>query len=214
MTGPKHLWSGDWESESARAADNLASAPPLVFETEPDAPEPRVARARRWSRRQIAVALTAGVAAAAVTVGLVTALDGTAKPRPQRHAAAPAARTHNPTGGASPTTKCQQTPGGCTPATPVVAGPTADWLGMQIVSSPSGIVVSTVRLGSLADQAGFEPGDQIEEIDGHPVDSLDRVRDVTAGITLGKPVSIQILRASVILQAASLPMVDRPTIHP
>ena len=74
MTGPKHLWSGDWESESARTADDLANAPALVFDPEPEPePEPRATAARRWSRRQIVVALTTGIAAAAVTVGLVTA---------------------------------------------------------------------------------------------------------------------------------------------
>ena len=45
-------------------------------------------------------------------------------------------------------------------------GPTADWMGMQIVTSPAGVVISTVQVGSAADQEGFEPGDQIEEING------------------------------------------------
>ena|SRR5579875_2458141 len=212
MTGPKHLWSGDWESESARPT---GQAPPLVFDSEPE-PEPAatVGRVRRWSRRQIAIALTTGVAAAAVTVGLVSALGGSNTPKHHRLATAPTATIPRPTGGAAPTTGCQQTSAACGQATPVVSGPTADWMGMQLVSSPSGVVISTVRPGSIADQAGFEPGDEIEQLDGHPIDSVQQIRDVTARVALGKPVSIQVLRGSAIPQAASMPMTERPTIHP
>jgi membrane-associated protease RseP (regulator of RpoE activity) len=215
MTGPKHLWSGDWESESARTADDLATAPAPVFDPEPEPePEPRVTATRRWSRRQLAVALTTGIAAAAVTVGLVTALNGpNHKPTPHNKvAAAPATRTPGPTGGAAPITACQQTPASCAP-TAVASGPTADWMGMQIVTSSGGVVISTVRLNSPADRAGFEPGDQIQQIAGHQVSNMDQVRRATAGVTLGKTMSIEVLRDSV-NYAASMPLTARPTIHP
>ena len=219
MTGPKHLWSGDWESESARPADDLATAPRLVFDPEPEPePEPRASATRRWSRRQLVIALVTGVAAAAVTVGVVTAFNGSNhKPKAHniasasRHAGAP---TPGPTGGAAPVTKaCQQTPAACTTVTPVSTGPTANWMGMQIVSSSGGVVISTVRLGSIADQAGFEPGDQIEQINGHQVSNMDQVRDATAGIAIGKPMSIEVLRNSA-SYAASVPLTERPSIHP
>jgi S1-C subfamily serine protease len=86
-------------------------------------------------------------------------------------------------------------------------------MGMQIVSSSGGVVISTVRLGSLADRAGFEPGDQIEQINGHEVSDMDQVRQATAGVALGKPMSIEVLRDSVDY-AASMPLTERPTIHP
>jgi membrane-associated protease RseP (regulator of RpoE activity) len=219
MTGPKHLWSGDWESESAQTADDLASAPRPVFDPEPESePESRAAVARRWSRRQIAIALTTGLAAAAIAVAAVTVFDGSGgshKPAAHKPAAsAPASRTPGPTGGASPITACQQIPAGCGQTPAGVNGPTANWLGMQIISGPAGVVISTVRLGSVADQAGFEPGDQIEQIDGHNVNNMDQVRRATAGIAIGKPVSIRVLRSSVVVQAASMAMTQRPTIHP
>ena len=219
MTGPKHLWSGDWESESAQTADDLASAPRPVFDTEPEPePESRTAAARRWSRRQIAVALTTGIAAAAIAVAAVTALDGSGgshKPNAHKPAAsAPTSRTPGPTGGASPITACQQIPAGCGQTPAGVNGPTANWLGMQIISGPAGVVISTVRVGSVADQAGFEPGDQIEQIDRYHVDNMDQFRRATDGIAIGKPVSIEVLRSSVMLQSPSLAMTQRPTIHP
>lgn len=214
MTGPKHLWSGDWESESARTADDLANAPAPVFDTEPE-PEPPAAR--RWSRRQIAVALTTGVAAAAITVALVSAFtDGSNGRKAHKLAAAPTVHAQRPTGGAAPTTPaaCKQTPAACVQVPPAVAGPTADWMGMQIVSSPAGIVISTVRVGSIADQAGFEPGDQVEQIDGIQVNDMDQIRQATAGLALGKLVSMKVLRDSVLVQAGSMRMTQRPTIHP
>lgn len=216
MTGPTHLWSGDWESESARTADDLANAPAPVFDPEPE-PEPEPRAARPWSRRQMAVALTTGVAAAAIAVVLVSAFtDGSNGPKAHKLAAAPTVHAQRPTGGAAPTTPaaCKQTPAACAQVTPAVAGPTADWMGMQIVSSPAGVVISTVRVGSVADQAGFEPGDQIEEIDGIQVNDMDQIREATAALALGKLVSMKVLRDSVLVQAGSMRMTERPTIHP
>lgn len=217
MTGPKHLWSGDWENDSARTAEELANAPRPVFDAEPEQ-EPPPTASRRWSRRQLVIALTTGVAAAAVTVGLVAALAGSSTPHAPRHhstATTPAtAQAQRPTGGRAPANVCQQNPTACTRATPVVSGPTADWLGMQIVTSPGGIVINTIRLGSEPDQVGFEPGDEIEQIDGHPITSIEQIRQVTDRIALGKQVRIEVLRASAITQLASMPMTERPTIHP
>ena len=124
MTGPTHLWSGDWESESARTADDLANAPAPVFDPEPE-PEPEPRAARRWSRRQMAVALTTGVAAAAIAVVLVSAFtDGSNGPKAHKLAAAPTVHAQRPTGGAAPTTPaaCKQTPAACAQVTPAVVG--------------------------------------------------------------------------------------------
>lgn len=216
MSGPRHLWSGDWESESARTADNLAGLPAPVFDEPAPEPEPQAAATRRWSRRQLAIALTTGVAAAAVTVGLVTTLGGSNnQPRAHKHAGAPATQPQRPTGGQAPSTRpCQQTQAGCTRATPVISGPTANWMGMEIVTSPAGIVISTIRLGSLPDQVGFEPGDEIQQINGHGIATVDQIRQETSNTPIGKPVTIQVLRASVIPEVASMPLTERPTIHP
>jgi membrane-associated protease RseP (regulator of RpoE activity) len=187
-------------------------------------PVPEVARARRFSRRQFVIALTTGVAAAAVTVGLVVGLGGGTAKKPASHRAAPAGTTTQPQSsggqGLSQTSTCQSGSTPCTTstqtptATPVSTGPTADWMGMQIVTSPSGVVVETVRLGSPGDQAGFEPGDQIMAVNGHVIGTVSELRTDTSGVQIGGPVTIALLRQSVSLTLASIRMTQRPTIHP
>jgi serine protease Do len=96
---------------------------------------------------------------------------------------------------------------------PVVTGPSADWLGMQIVTTAEGVVIDALRPGSPADQAGLEPGDQIQEVDNHQINSVMQLRSDTAGVKLGAPITIGVLRSSVMVQGASIPMTQRPTIH-
>ena len=85
---------------------------------------------------------------------------------------------------------------------------------MQIVTSPSGVVVNTLQNGSAGDLAGFEPGDQIIAIDGHVVGSVSELRSDTDGVKIGGPVTITVQRSSVQLTLASVHMTQRPTIHP
>jgi membrane-associated protease RseP (regulator of RpoE activity) len=219
MSGPKHLWSGDWQSESQRPA---ATQPPAFDrQTEPQPAES--VRARRFSRRQLAIALCTGVATAAVAVVLVVALGGGSQKskHPAKHSGA-ASTLGQPQGSGgqgltTPAQPCQQTASGCSQTTsviPTVSGPFADWMGMQIVTSPSGVVVNTVRLGSPADLAGFEPGDQIMSVDTHVIGTVSELRTDTDGVKVGGPVSIAVLRSSVQLTLTSIHMTQRPTIHP
>lgn len=208
MSGPKHLWSGDWRSESQQPATN----PPPVREPEP---APETTGTRRFSRRQLVIAVTTGVAAAAVTVGLVIGLNSGPAKKPAAHR--PAARSAPAQPQSSGGQGLTQSPTTSTPtpaATPVSTGPTADWMGMQIVTSPSGVVVNTVKLGSPGDQAGFEPGDQIMAINGHVIGTVSELRTDTAHLHIGGSVTIALLRQSVSLTLASIRMTQRPTIHP
>jgi membrane-associated protease RseP (regulator of RpoE activity) len=231
MSGPKHLWSGDWERESARAAQQPAHTPLPESGTGPAQPELEPAAQRpRWNRQQLAVALGSGIAAAAVTIGLVLTLGGGSNtPAAKRLASSGAGRTHgvpqlqsvtpprsqNPQSQNQTPPACQQNPGSCTPSSSTnVTGPTADWLGMQIVTSPDGVVISTVTLNSPADDVGLNPGDQITAIDGHAITRVSQLKADTAHLRLGSEVTIQVQRASVMVQLASLPMTERPTIHP
>jgi membrane-associated protease RseP (regulator of RpoE activity) len=217
MSGPKHLWSGDWQSESVPPPE---ASPPVV------AQEPDVLPAQEplFTKRQIAIAVGAGIATAAVTLGLVTAFGGNS-PKPRSHARTRvAAPRGNPQGSGGkgltnptrPSQVCQQNRAACPNgnSTPVVSGPSANWLGMQIITSPAGVVVNYVKVGSLADQAGFEPGDEIEAVDNHQINSVRQLRSDTNRIRLGGPVTILVLRSSVTLQAGPIPMTQRPTIHP
>jgi membrane-associated protease RseP (regulator of RpoE activity) len=219
MSGPKHLWSGDWRNESQQPA----SEPLRIRDPEADAASaPETPRPRRLGRRQLVIALVTGVAAAAVTVGLVVGLGGNATKKPGSHKH-PASKPAGPqsSGGQGLTPTCSQaSPASCstttqTPtATPVSTGPTADWMGMQIVTSPTGVVVETVRLGSPGDQAGFEPGDQIIAINGHLIGAVSELRTDTSGVQIGGPVTIAVQRQSVTLKLTSIRMTQRPTIHP
>jgi predicted metalloprotease with PDZ domain len=219
MSGPKHLWSGDWQSESQRPA---ATRPP-VSDPQTEAQPAESVRARRFSRRQLAIALCTGVAAAAVAVVLVVAIGGGSQKPNQSAKHSGAASTLGQSKGSggqgltTPAQPCQQTASGCSQTTaviPTVSGPYADWMGMQIVTSPSGVVVNTVKLGSPADLAGFEPGDQILSIDTHVIGTVSELRDDTQAVKVGGPVTIAVLRSSVQLTLTSVHMTQRPTIHP
>ena len=144
-----------------------------------------------------------------VGVALAVALGGSNKP--PRHTsstparvAPPTATTANPSGGAA----LQQQS-----SAPAGSGPTATWLGMEIVTGPNGAVVNALKLGSVADQAGFEPGDVIASVDGHQIGSVPALARATAGQKPGQNVSIEVLRGSSFVEMASVPMADRPTIH-
>lgn len=210
MSGPKHLWSGDWRSESRQPATAPPPAAPQESQPEPSA------RSGRFTRQQFAIAFGTGVATAAVAITLIVTLGGGHRPNTHHPAAnsakSPAAPGQPKTSGGGGLNNTITQSGQTT--IPVVNGPSADWMGMQIVTSPSGIVVSTVKLGSTADRFGFEPGDQIQSVNGHILGSVSELAPDTANVHLGAPVTIALMRSSVPLTLASIPMTQRPTIHP
>jgi membrane-associated protease RseP (regulator of RpoE activity) len=213
MSGPKHLWSGDWEKESRQPA---AAQPPA---TDPDPePQPAAAASPRFTRQQFAIALGTGVATAAVAITLIVVLGSGQKPNPHHKAPTaatapgPSGQPQNSGGGGlnnTPTVPQQAQ----TTALPNITGPSADWLGMQIVTSPSGVVVSTVKLGSIADRLGVEPGDQIVKVNGSIIGSVSELQPDTSGVKIGSPVTLEVMRSSVQLTLAGIPMTQRPTIH-
>jgi S1-C subfamily serine protease len=181
MTGPKHLWSGDWEHESAHAADELAYRLPPQPEV-PTADEPEPTRQRRW-RRLLGVRQLSAVLAVLVLAGVAVAIATNS--------------------------------GGGSPSAPkaAVSGPSASWMGMQIVNTPLGAAVSTVPNGSEGDAVGFEPGDVITQIGNASVDSPKQIQTAVANIPLGQQIRIAISRGSSIL-TATVTLRDRPTIQP
>jgi S1-C subfamily serine protease len=179
----------------------LETTQPPVVETPP---EESPGRARHLSVRYAAVA---GLLVIVVAVALAVTLSGSSKPKHHKRTAstvtAPTTTQAGPTGGAP----LQSSP-------VVVNGPSADWLGMQIVTSPSGVAISSLQLGSPADDAGFEPGDVITAINGEQINTVDQIKSITAKLALGSDVKIQVLRSSVFVMLAAVPMKERPTIHP
>jgi membrane-associated protease RseP (regulator of RpoE activity) len=208
MSGPKHLWSGDWEGESVRAAENRAAQPPLdLSEPEPpQAPEQEPSPRRRMSLRY---AVVAGVLVVAVAAVLAATLPGSSKPKHHPRNASTIAQAP------APTTSTGPSGGVPLQSTHTVGnGPSATWLGMQLVSAPGGVTIDSVQLGSAADAAGFEPGDVIEEVDNQQVHSISQIAAITNKVQLGRLVNIQVLRSSVMVMLSSIPMKERPTIKP
>jgi hypothetical protein len=261
MSGPKHLWSGDWERDSANAARNRVEHVPPTDETEVD-PIELPPRRRRPSIRMVAVAAVTAILVAVVGVVLANALSGSAKPKPRPEVTgsvspfpkAPGAPRTTPNGSSGPAKQAptqtvpgtqsgpggsqiapggsQSGPGGTQTApngggTPNAAGggqgqpptpqfanqPSVDWLGMQIITSPTGAVVNTVQIGSEGDTAGFEPGDVIAAVAGQQITSARQIKAAVAHIPVGSRVSVEIARGSLLI-TMPVTMSDRPTVQP
>jgi hypothetical protein len=181
MSSPKHLWSGDWERDSALADADRANqagpslpapvrAPPAPAPSEPSAVArllgaassvgrrlgelrlPRVGRPQR--RLALVIAL-----AALIIVGGAYALSSS---------------------------------GGSGPGTPSASTP---WLGLQMESVPVGrVLVAAVVPGSPADHAGVGVGDLILGVNGKAVSSPGDVDAAVSGLRVGDRVRLQIER--------------------
>jgi S1-C subfamily serine protease len=196
MSGPKHLWSGDWRREAEAAAEQRAQRRAELDQTEehraaPSSASPRVtmrARALTWlhqmrsrlagglvTRRLRGSALRAVLAllGAVVAFAVVSSITGS---RSFSHA----------------------TPG---------------WLGVDLASLSSvgqfshpgggpmaapprggGAVIANVMPNSPAAAAGLEPGDVITQLDKHAVASPADVQSALAGMHAGDRVQIQYAR--------------------
>ncbi len=67
-----------------------------------------------------------------------------------------------------------------------------DNLRSQLSYKGDGVAVAGVIGGSAADQAGLQPGDVIQRVDGKPVAKPDDVASVIRGTTPGKTVSLEV----------------------
>lgn len=271
MSGPKHLWSGDWERESADSARDRPgppTPPPDTGENEPVEPSARPRRVR-----MLAIGALTAIVVIAGGIVLASVLSGSPKHRPRPVASVPnpaAGNTGvpqgNPNGGAglTPAPGTQTAPTQTTPTTPNAQAPPSTqtaptqtppgtgqgnpgtgqvnpggnqaapgggvppaaqpqptstnqpmvrWLGMQIITSPTGAVVNTVQIGSEGDTAGFEPGDVIAEVDGSQIDSARAIRAAVAHVPVGGRIEVQIARGSTLL-TTSVTMQGRPTLEP
>ncbi len=209
MSSSKHLWSGDWERDSATPpTEPIPTAAP---EPPPEEPSGDDGRARR--RRQTAAG---ALVAALIIVGVVLAITLPGSSKPNQPAAQAQSQPSNPganqSGGASPflqtvpqvtpsvpqTQTTPQAQAQTTPqtqaATPI--GPTYDWLGMQISDTPNGITVATVNIGGAADSAGVNPGDVITAINSTGVGSIAQLRAAVGKLSVGAQFSLTVDRGS------------------
>jgi S1-C subfamily serine protease len=204
MSAPRHLWSGEWESESESAAEEVERRRRL--RQPPDEPaddvptEPR--RERRSLRQDAARAMAAMLAAwrsfaaraarwiaaarsllAAITprqVGL-TLLATVAGAAVALGAAALAGGSGDSSAGTGATT----------------SGAPAAWLGVQTTTSTMPVPGATIELiepGGPAERAGLLPGDVITEVDGQPITTSTDLARALAAKQPGEQVQLEINR--------------------
>jgi membrane-associated protease RseP (regulator of RpoE activity) len=168
MHTPKHLWAEGWQRESAAVSEELAERRAKPRDPVPDVVPPP----RRRPRRRPSPRLRKGLPIAVAALLLLAAAAY----------------------GLSSVLGSTGTPGMVTASHS--SGP-VDWLGMQIESLQTGVVVvDTVALGSPGELAGMEPGDVIVEVNNKSVDATGDIKDAIAGLRKGDAVEIQGSRGS------------------
>ncbi len=217
MTTPKHLWSGDWQHDSAAAARDRASRGLQAQQpAEPPPPPPRgpsasaraAALLRRARLRLSAATARAGLALAAAGARLTAPRLRRALRPPVLLAIALAALLI--AGGAYGVNALLSS--GRPRSTS--AGWPAPWLGVQMESLPfGGVVVATVVPGGPAELAGLEPGDVITEINNRSIDTVADVQSAVDGLRAGDTVEIQVSRGSTIYNT-DVTLASRPPGYP
>jgi hypothetical protein len=204
MSSKRRLWTGDWERESARRAEELAAArrlrrpgepepeqdgqapaPPVpvaaTLTTPPPVRAPRPARAPRPPRRRLPARTVVPVVLALLIIAAV-AVALTALLSSSNHASASSASVRE-----------------------------ADsWLGVQIIAGPGGsAVIETVNPNGAAAFAGLEPGDVISQINGHAIGDLAAAANAIDAMGSGQQAVITVDRGSAVY-STSFPMPARP----
>jgi PDZ domain len=188
MSSPRHLWSGDWQLDSAAAADELARRRAQTPEPEDPTPElpprpslrERIVAALRSLRRSFRYLLTRARAAwqrgrgrrrfALGVLLVVLVVAGVAFA---------AVSLIGSAGNGSQTASVGR-----------------GWLGItHMENAPSGgVVITAIAQGSPAASSGLEPGDVITQIGNQPVQSVGDVNAALAGLVAGNSVQIQFNR--------------------
>jgi len=184
MGSPRHLWSGDWRSESEEAARRRAREPepppapedPLTVEQARAEPFARQhSSPHAWRLRVAALAMFITTGALIATVVLVSSdssSSGTQSPVP----APPQANLP------------------ATSPTPTPTGRRA-WLGVQTqLAGGGGAYVVTVVPGGPAEQAGLQAGDIITSIEGQPVNYPADITNALASMRPGDQVELDVSR--------------------
>jgi C-terminal processing protease CtpA/Prc len=164
MSGPKHLWAGDWESESGADVGRgkpLQGAPevekPIARPSSPARPR----RVIRIPRAAVALAL-----AALLLAGGAYAVSSLSD-------AGSSAGQSSQTG----------------------------WLGVKLLTGPSGAVVASVAPGSPAQAAGLRAGDVITQVEDRPVVSPVNVLNAVQALGPGETLQLQVQRGPVAFTA-------------
>jgi membrane-associated protease RseP (regulator of RpoE activity) len=182
MSGPKHLWSGDWEKESGESTVQQVRAPrPRDPEPAPPTP-PEPPRPRRTLRPWLLPVAVGAIAVVAAAFGLAKLL----------HSSSPGPKST--VGTLSPLARSA----GAGDAHPI------KWLGMELVTAAPGVpVVETVRPNSNGDRAGLEPGDAIIVVNNHPVGSTGSIAQAIKGLHSGDHVTLEVNNGGAVFQVVA-----------
>ncbi len=178
MSGPKHLWSGDWENESEDATTQRVRRPRPQPEPAAPPPTPAAPRTRRAVRPWVLPVAVGALVLVAAAFGL-SKLLGSSHPSQESTISA-----RNPL------------------PPPRVTGNTHPimWLGMELITGPQGApLVETVRPFSNGDAAGLEPADTILLVNNHPVGSTGSIADAIKGLHSGDKVTLEVNNGGAIL---------------
>jgi S1-C subfamily serine protease len=194
MPSPKHLWSGDWQDESAAAAARRRPAEPAL-EPAPVEADPASRRWRNW--RLSAAALLAVLLLAAIAVALLT--PGGSKR--SGGATTSLAQAQPGTGGGvftPPGVVPQGNPGsgpsGSSGTAQTSGATSGTWLGVEVASTPSGVLIEGIVAGGPADAAALRPGDVLLAVGRQPIRSLRDLTAVLAGLRPGQTVDMHVRR--------------------
>lgn len=80
------------------------------------------------------------------------------------------------------------------------------WLTALEINTKGGIQVQSVEPGGPADQAGLRAGDVIVQFEGKPVDSIDTLHKVLDEASIGRNISLWILRDGNLKSITAVPM--------
>ena len=70
----------------------------------------------------------------------------------------------------------------------------AKWLNALEVNTKGGVQIQTVESGGPAEKAGILPGDVLMQFEGKPVDSIDLLHKALGEETIGRRISVWLLR--------------------
>ena len=237
MSAPRHLWSGDWEQDSAAHAEAIAQRNARRG-LEPDEPEPqperriegptvasvpaspgptlgqRLARlAAALGRGLVAILRWVGLAVLAILRGLRAVIRGSwralrSRARVRLAAALVLLIAVVAVAAVAIFSSGSSSSGGS--GSPAALASVDRWLGVQLIDIPGrGVVMEYVNQNGAAGLAGFEPGDTLQQVNNTTIDGYGDVARAFGRVQPGDQVTITVQRGSGVF-SAFFPMPSRP----
>jgi len=82
----------------------------------------------------------------------------------------------------------------------------AKWLNALEITTKGGIQIQSVETGGPADKAGLRAGDIVLQFEGKPIDSIDALHKALDETSIGRSISLWILRDGALKSIAAVPM--------